>query len=131
MNVNRKRAFEAMKEHSLKTNTNYDYIVNLRLDCLNQTIINYNQIVKNTNLSNNILENIVFVPEKYNWLNGVNDQFAFGKFHSMKEYMSLIDNIDNIFDNHPFLNSENLLKFHLEEKNILVVRIPFEYEIIR
>jgi hypothetical protein len=130
MFTNKKRAFDAMMEYAKETNTTYDYIISARVDCYYETVLEYEQIVKDSKLTPEELEKTVFLPIKFNYL-GVNDQVAFGRFRPMQIYSSLIDDIVSIFKLNPDSDPERNMRFHLETQKIHVVYFDLEYYIVR
>lgn len=130
MPVNKKRVFDAMMEYANETNTIYDYVVIMRLDCYYESVLDYDRTVRESNLSEEQIERTVFIPIKNNW-DGVNDQFAFGRFKPMQKYCSLIENIVELFIEKPWSNSETLLMTHLLCEKVHIHRFFFEYFIVR
>jgi hypothetical protein len=117
MFYNRKRVFELMKA----SGNEYDCIVSYRLDLFSQSKIDY------TNLGKSI-----HIPEGQDYNGGINDQIAYGTYEPMSIYMNLFDSMKQYLDKKKSIFFPELLnKCHLFENNISVIRVPYNYKIVR
>jgi hypothetical protein len=117
MHYNRKRVFELMK----KSGKIYDCIVSYRLDLFSQSKIDY------TNLGKSI-----YIPEGQDFNGGINDQVAYGTYEPMSIYMNLFDSMKQYLDEKKTIFFPELLnQCHLFENNISIIRVPYNYKIIR
>jgi len=120
--VNKMRVFELLENYITTENTHYDIVVSLRID------LYFNEKVLFSDIIN---ENTVYIPAENNY-GGINDQFAYGDFSSMKIYM-------NIYNNLPTLITLKGIPFHPETvvcallcyNNMNIVRFKLSYYIVR
>jgi hypothetical protein len=118
MHYNRKRVFELMKASGKE----YDCIVSYRLDLFSYSKIDY------TNLG----QSSIHIPNCQDHLDGINDQIAYGTYEPMSIYMNLFDSMKQYLDEKKSIFFPELLnKCHLFENNISVIRVPYNYEIVR
>jgi hypothetical protein len=112
--ININRVFSLIEEYMYTYSINYDIIISLRIDCVFQNNFNFN----------NVSDNTIYIPSKYDYLGGINDQLAYGKVDVMKKYSSI--NPDYLLEKklsipHPeSLNSANieLYKLNIERVDI-------------
>jgi hypothetical protein len=117
MHYNRKRVFELMK----KSGKIYDCIVSYRLDLFSQSKIDYSNLDKS-----------IYIPEGQDFNGGINDQVAYGAYEPMSIYMNLFDSMKKYLDEKKTIFFPELLnKCHLFENKISIIRVPYNYKIIR
>jgi hypothetical protein len=118
MHYNRKRVFELMKASEKE----YNCIVSYRLDLFSHSKIDY------TNLD----QSSIYVPDCQDHFGGINDQVAYGTYEPMSIYMNLFDSMKQYLDEKKSIFFPELLnKCHLFENNISVIRVPYNYKIVR
>lgn len=90
----------------------------------------------NDQLSESLLDSIaneaIYVPSNGHWRNGVNDQFALGRFLELKTYLSLYSNIATYYavDRVP-MHPELMLRHHLKVNQIAVNKMACDNVIFR
>jgi hypothetical protein len=113
-------AFNLIAPYQEKHNTQFDCILFYRADIHSEEIINITMPVENT----------VYIPEDFDWLGGINYQIAYGNYDAMKKYCDLVNNLQKLcgeqrISYHP----ETLLKKHLENEGLTIVRFPYNYSL--
>jgi len=66
----------------------------------------------------------VFIPSGNDYWYGINDQAAFGSYEVMKAYCSLYLNVQKYYDEGRIFHPESMLKWHLDQCGIEIVRLP-------
>lgn len=117
MFYNQKKSIELIADFQNETGVNYDLVIYARADMVPSSAFNFKLKV----------DSFVHIPAGQDH-EGINDQMAWGKFSTMKDYCSLFDNIDTYCNRlqcrfHP----ETLLNFHIQQKNLAVKRFDFSY----
>lgn len=78
-------------------------------------------------IPNNLINNTIYIPNGYNY-RGVCDRIAFGTLESMLIYGELYLNIHNyVYVKQALFNPEYLLMFHINEKNMNLIRFTYNY----
>ena len=77
--INKNRVFLLLEEYINKTSIHYDVVISLRIDLVFQNSFDFN----------NLLDNTIYIPAGNDWLDGINDQLAYGKIDVMKKYNSI------------------------------------------
>jgi len=119
--INKMRVYKLFENYVEKGN-NYDIVISLRVDLF------FNEKIM---FPSNISENTIYIPSGYDYA-GINDQFAYGDVITMKKYMNLHKNIDDLvlIKNTPY-HPESLTKANLEFYNININRFDLSYYIVR
>ena len=117
--TNKYRVFCLCETYASDNNVRYDIFISLRVDTVFNDKLIYDKIEENT----------VYIPEGNDY-HGLNDQFAYGDFLSMKIYSLLVMNAYMLIklgfsDIHP----EMLLYSHMVHSNVKVKRIQLKYEL--
>lgn len=76
-------------------------------------------------------DNLVYIPFGQDYRAGVNDQFAFGNYQSMKKYFSVYLNHERIFNQGVPFHTESYLRKHLENEGVEIKRLEVETVIKR
>lgn len=109
--------FKCISEAFQMITGNYDAVIYMRADEIISSSIDFGFLQENT----------VFIPEGNDYY-GINDQFAAGNYESMKKYCSLFENLTDYLDNKgAIFHPESLVKFHLEQQKLNIVRFPLSY----
>lgn len=108
---NRKAAFELVPD-------TYDVYAIARTDIRFSAPIDFN-----------IQPGKIYIPIGNDHRDGINDQFAFGDYKSMKLYCNLYNHYRYYFNGGLIFHPETYLKHHL--RDIEVIRIPQTNEIVR
>jgi hypothetical protein len=117
MSQNIYSAFNLIAPYQEKYNTQFDCILFFRADIDSGEVINITMPQ----------ENSVYIPEEFDW-GGINYQVAYGNYSAMKKYSELVNNLQNLCGEQRIAyHSESLLKKHLENENLNIVRFPFNY----
>lgn len=112
-------AFSLIAPYQEKHNTQFDCILFYRADIDSAEIINITIP----------LENTVYIPEEFDW-EGTNYQVAYGNYDTMKKYCDLVNNIQKLCgEQRAGYHPETLLKRHLENEGLNIVRFPFKYSL--
>lgn len=107
-------------KHSERSNVRYHAIVRFRIE-----IDSENDFV----IPDILIENTIYVPNGYNY-RGVCDRVAYGTVRSMKYYGELYLQIHNyVYSQKAFFNPEYLLMFHINARNMNLIRFPYEYRL--
>lgn len=117
---------------SLINESDYDLIVRIRPDCsILITPAGFLELLQNT------IHSCISIPEGFNFSDNrilpsgvqcLNDQFAIGPYHLMKQYCSMYDYLINHTNDRPIF-SEIILAKYLKEKDISVQRIILPYKL--
>jgi hypothetical protein len=127
MFLNRKKAFELLKEYLQENGIQYDYVISSRCDLYFTTCFNLDKISIQPNDNRTI-----YVPApEYDYLGGLNDQFAVGSLESVEIYCSLYDHLIQMLEDGVCFHPETLLRVHLERNKIQVKRFELNYWIRR
>lgn len=120
MYYNNKKAFELIEEHMKSNNINYDLIVKFRPDIMNEYLPTF--FIPQ--------DNEVYTPDEhvFGWP-AINDMIAFGNFETMKVYSSMYDYIDQYIDNGVLFHPETMLRYHLDDKGIIIKNFKYTYEL--
>lgn len=95
----------------------YDFYIKCRYDIKFNSPLNIQ----------NINQNVINIPIRGDWRNGLMDMFSIGNFSNMKYYCDMFDYIDEYYEKYNIcFHPETLLKFHL--RNNIVNR--FDYPIV-
>lgn len=110
-------AFNLIAPYQEKHNTQFDCILFYRADIDSGEVINISMPIENT----------IYIPEGFDW-EGINYQIAYGNYDAMKKYCDLVNNLQKLcgeqrISYHP----ETLLKKHLENEGLSIVRFPYNY----
>ena len=73
----------------------------------------------------------VYIPHGNDYREGINDQFAFGCYESMRVYFSLYLYHERYFNQGVMFHPEGYLKHHLEQNGIEIVRVNPTQAILR
>jgi hypothetical protein len=71
-----------------------------------------------------IIDDVVYVPVGNDYCGGVNDQFAFGNYMSMKKYYSVYLEHYKMFQDGLTFHTEFYVTKNLERKGVKIIRIP-------
>jgi hypothetical protein len=71
--------------------------------------------------------NTIYIPNGYDYVNGINDQFAIGCFYTMSNYLSVYENIIPMLKSGVLLHPETLLRVHLEMTKTNIFRFSLNY----
>ena len=113
-------AFDLILPFQEKHNIKFDCILYYRADINAETPIQINMPLTNT----------IYIPEGYDW-HGVNNQVSYGDYDSMSKYVMLDNNLQKLCGGRKVIfHPETLLKRHLEDENMQIVRFPFKYKLL-
>jgi hypothetical protein len=106
-----------IEEYQKNNNFTYDIVVYARADILTEQTLTFQRNATGT----------VFIPFGYDY-GGVNDQFAYGDFESMKYYAQCYQMINTYcYINNIIFHPESILRYHLETGNMTIKRFPWNY----
>jgi len=112
-------AFKLIGLYQEKHNLNFDCIVFYRAD------IDSHETMTITMPQ----ENVIYIPEGADH-HGINYQVAYGNYDTMKKYSEVVNNLQKLCgEQHITYHPESLLKYHLENEGLNVVRFPFNYSL--
>jgi len=100
-------------------NENFDIVIRARLDLDIRSILPI------------VIQNGISIPTGQDWLDGINDQLAWGDPESMFWYMDLINHVLVYVDQGLRTHPEQMLRHHLATKSININRVPVDYGIKR
>lgn len=113
--INKKRAFELMKQSGKQYNT----IISIRVD-----------IVIDNKISFSILPNTIYIPIGHDYRGGINDHIAIGDYPTIEKYMNLIDYVIPYLEaGLSFPHPERLTVVNLLYHKINIERINIQYRI--
>lgn len=105
----------------------YDAIIRLRPDLYFTNIIELTNIIDDLKNKKYDLQ----IPNiRYNHT-GINDQIAIGNYHNMKLYSKVFSNINNIVNSTKYWHPESILTSHINNLNIKVNQMDYEYGLVR
>ena len=118
--INKNRVFVLLEEYISKTNTVYDMVLSLRIDC-----------VFKTPFLTNVYNNTIYIPLGCDHIdNAINDQIAYGKVDVMKKYNS-INAVDLLEKKCTIPHPESLTFANIRLHNLQVKRVSIPYYIER
>lgn len=120
MYYNNKKNYELIKNYEKMHNIKFDVILRYRTEIWSNDVID---------IIENLKKNTVYIPNKYDWCGGLNDQVAYGDSESMEKYCECVDNIVNLCNQGVIYHPETLLLHHVKSKNLSIERINFEYRL--
>lgn len=101
----------------------YDFYVRIRPDMKFNGQLNFNDYEPK--------ENTVYIPKGMDY-RGINDQFAFGDYESMRKYYSVYLNCEELFNEGHLFNSEIYHLANLNKLGVNIVRIEHpQHDLIR
>lgn len=109
-NYSRKCSRMLLEQYEISNNIRFDIIFSLRCDYGYMEPILHCYDIDN--------QSFLMVNPKENWLGGLSDQSCIGDRNSVIIFMSLYDNIDNLFNSGVCFHPETLMGKHIENKNI-------------
>ena len=72
------------------------------------------------------LPNTIYIPEGWDYEEGINANFAYGDLESMAKYSYLVNNIESILSNNYMFHPEQMLKIYLDTAcKMHIIRFPF------
>ena len=105
----------------------YDILIRIRPDMYLNNKLNLDKIISDIRSDK---YDIQIPNSKYNF-GGYNDQIAIGNRQSMKVYGNFINQIEAISNKYKIWHSETLLKYYLDEFNIRVNQLNYDYRLLR
>lgn len=118
--INKHRVFTLLEQHIEKTNIHYDCVISLRFDLVFHTSIPFLDIHENT----------VYIPYGNDWCGGLNDQLAYGTISSMKKYMNVWCNTEDILEKGlSWAHPENITLANIKYTDLRVCRFNLSYRI--
>jgi hypothetical protein len=117
---NKQRVFADM----MKSGKHYDIVIMYRVDLHASNRIDFGQFISM------LSDRTVFIPSGNDW-HGTCDQIAFGSVQAMSVYSSIYPNMIKYYLQTSQYLGEVMVKRHMEENNMNVVRFPFSYGIVR
>jgi hypothetical protein len=122
MHCHRMRVYEELVAYVKATNTQYDFIISMRLDAYSDSKLDYSLFRRD-------VANILYIPLGYDW-GGVNDQMAIGGMEAMEVYMNVYKEMGKWLSV-PAFGPETILQNHLASyTKIVIERFPFKYRLI-
>ena len=115
---NRHIIFEEVKNY-LKTN--FDLVVSLRCDVKYEETLNLDELSV-------LNDNTIYIPKGADY-GGYQDKIAMGTPLAMEKYFNLYSNLNNLVSPTKSMNPEPLLKRHLKQQKVNVVRINLKHQI--
>ena len=110
--------FQIIREYAMINHIIYHAVIKFRIEIRSDDIFH---------IPNEILPNTIYIPNGSNY-RGINDQIAYGTLESMTEYCDVFLNIPKyVYVLKCIFNSEYLLMFHLNLKNMNIFRFPYDY----
>tara|TARA_R110000851_G_scaffold333498_1_gene514108 strand:+ start:41 stop:763 length:723 start_codon:yes stop_codon:yes gene_type:complete len=123
----RKRMEQIISSHETKNNILYERIIFSRLD-----VRYFDNVYKHVA---DIDSSVVYIPDFHNEfggvINGYNDRFAVGNRENMKVYFSIPDSVHAFMANGGNLHAETLLKWHMLNRQVKVMKIPVRFTRVR
>lgn len=110
---------EMINKYQEKHNIKFDIVMKYRADIYSEDKLN---------LKENLEENAIYVPEKYQW-SGVNDQIGYGNYESMEKYGECYLHFLEIARQSKQFHPETILMNYLKYKNLKVIKVPYEYKL--
>ena len=103
----------------------YDLVMRTRFDLFFQEKLNIKSLVSRYK------DGFLLVPINKDGDSIVTDQVAFGDSYSMEIYSKIYDSIDELYNNGTIFHPETLLKSHIEQNKLSLIREPLKYKIFR
>lgn len=125
MYLNRQLVFSHFNNYVTSNNIKYDIVMSLRCDLW------FNNKIDLLSLNNDVKNNFLCIPSDFDYVNGINDQCAFGNIETINIYMNLFNSVINILDRDIILHPETLLKVYLDESKVNIKRPKISYYIKR
>ena len=116
--INKQRVFQLLEKH----NVTYDIVVSLRIDL----------VFNNTFVFSNNVENTIYIPNNYDYREGINDQVAYGTMEVMKKYNYLFKSMIDLLDTgKSIVHPETLTLANINFNELLINRFELSYYIER
>lgn len=78
-----------------------------------------------------LANNTIWIPDCHDYREGINDRFAISSKENIITYLQLYNYLDSYYDKGCKFHPETLLKFHLEEHGMKIIRFPLYHELDR
>ena len=125
--INKYRVFRLLEEYTNKKyaiGIEYDVIVSFRVDIK----IAHGASFNFTNISKN--DNDIYIPNGWDFRNGVNDQIAYGNYNVMQKYMNIYSNVEYILENKlSIVHPESLTLANIKFAKLNIRRVQLNYEL--
>jgi hypothetical protein len=119
--INKKRVYDIFLKYNEANNKQYDVIMYLRADL---------QINDNFNFEYP-KDNNIYIPIGQDYVDGINDQIAYGNESVMKIYSQLIFNCKLLLSNNlAYVHPETLTLANLKYNNLIINRFALSYNLI-
>jgi hypothetical protein len=112
------KAFTLVEEYQKRKKMAFDCILYYRADMNSTDTLELKMPLNNT----------VYLPNDRGY-GGFNDRMAYGDFHTMKIYCSLIYSFEGLCISNEQINSESILKTYLINNEINVVGVPYNTDL--
>lgn len=73
----------------------------------------------------------IWIPEGNDYREGINDQFCYGTYNAVKDYVSLYLKFEKYHEQGVLFHPETMLLHHLKTLNYEIKRIPVHHKIVR
>jgi hypothetical protein len=100
----------------------YDVYVRCRPDIIFSGHIDLNQ---------DLSGNKIYIPTGQDYYTGINDQFAFGNYETMKAYYSVYLNHGKMFEDGLIFHTEEYVTENMKRCGLNIIRLPITNQIIR
>jgi len=112
------KAYELIEQYSKDNNIQFNIVLKYRADIKVPKLIEFE----------NPLDNTIYIPEGNDWVDGLNNDMAYGNMDVMKKFSSLVNSIEDICKKGVIFHPETIFKTYINDLNIIIKRFPYSYE---
>ena len=120
--INKQRVFALVELHVKNASITYDIVISLRVDSVFHNNFNLTPVQKDT----------IYIPNNYDYLEGINNQMAYGSMDVMKKYMNIYKYIIDLLERKTTIaHPESLTLANIQFHKINIIRVNLSHVIDR
>jgi hypothetical protein len=120
--INKKRVFALLELYVTKESITYDIVISLRIDLVFHNSFNLTPLQNDT----------IYIPSDNDFLDGINDQVAYGSIDVMKKYMNIYEYIIDLLERKTTIaHPESLTLANIQFHKINIIRVKLLHVIDR
>lgn len=120
--INKKRVFALLELYVTKESITYDIVISLRIDLVFHNSFNLISAQSDT----------IYIPSDNDFLDGINDQVAYGSIDVMKKYMNIYEYIIDLLERKTTIaHPESLTLANIQFHKINIIRVKLLHIIDR
>ena len=120
--INKQRVFTLLELYVKKESITYDIVISLRIDLVFHNSFNLTPLQNDT----------IYIPSDNDFLDGINDQVAYGSIDVMKKYMNIYEYIIDLLERKiTIAHPESLTLANIQFHKINIIRVKLLHVIDR